>query len=76
MIYDDNRGRDQGDVTQMLDGMFWQKKSLNFQEVVEGFSMEQAATMWDLIGQPASYFGKEYRRLLKKSWEGWYEDQD
>jgi len=23
MIYDDNRGRDQQDVTEMLDGMFW-----------------------------------------------------
>jgi hypothetical protein len=23
MIYDDNRGRDQQDVTEMLDSMFW-----------------------------------------------------
>ena len=23
MIYDDNQGRDQQDVTEMLDGMFW-----------------------------------------------------
>jgi len=23
MIYDDNRGRDQQDVTEMLDGIFW-----------------------------------------------------
>jgi hypothetical protein len=23
MVYDDNRGRDQRDVTDLLDGMFW-----------------------------------------------------
>jgi hypothetical protein len=28
MIYDDNRDRDQQDVTEMLDGMFWAKEKI------------------------------------------------
>jgi chromosome partitioning protein len=41
-------------------------KSVIHQKQVIADSSGQAATVWDLGGQPASYSGKEYSRLFKE----------
>ncbi|HSF76562.1 MAG TPA: hypothetical protein VLA84_22395, partial [Microcoleus sp.] len=41
-------------------------KSVIHQKQAIADSLEQAATVWDLGGQPASYSGKEYARLFKE----------
>ncbi|MEG4960315.1 MULTISPECIES: hypothetical protein [unclassified Microcoleus] len=41
-------------------------KSVVHQKQVIADSSGQAATVWDLGGQPASYSGKEYSRLFKE----------
>ncbi len=41
-------------------------KSVIHQKQVIADSSGQAATVWDLGGQPASYSGKEYGRLFKE----------
>jgi len=40
-------------------------KSVIHQKQAIAYSLEQAATVWDLGGQPASYSGKEYSQLFK-----------
>ena len=40
-------------------------KSVMHQKQAIADSLGQAATVWDLGGQPASYSGKEYSRLFK-----------
>jgi len=40
--------------------------SVVHQKQVIADSSGQAATVWDLGGQPASYSGKEYSRLFKE----------
>ena len=44
MIYDDNRGRDQQDITELLDGMFWGKKIPNFRLVEDSGSCDLSAS--------------------------------
>jgi hypothetical protein len=41
-------------------------KSVIHQKQPIADSLEQAATVWDLSDQPASYSGKEYSRLFKE----------
>ncbi|MCT7963565.1 MULTISPECIES: hypothetical protein [Oscillatoriales] len=41
-------------------------KSVVHQKQVIADSSGQAATVWDLGGQPASYSAKEYSRLFKE----------
>ena len=55
MIYDDNRSRDQGDVTEMLDSMFWVKKKSPVFLPIVGFKASQFRNiLWisasDLLG--------------------------
>jgi hypothetical protein len=41
-------------------------KAAVYQKQAIAYSLEEAATVWDVGGQSASYSGKEYSRLFKE----------